>query len=90
VELRDGEVVIAFDDAQGFNRRKADGRTNRALLEDAIRALCGAGVRVCFELRALEEPATDRPPSEDELVARFVAEFDAEEIVPEPHPEGGT
>jgi DNA polymerase-3 subunit gamma/tau len=90
VELRGGEVVIAFDDAQGFNRRQAEGRANRASLEDAIRALSGTGVRVCFELRPLDEPAEERPPSEEELVARFVAEFDAEEIVTDPHPEGGT
>ncbi len=90
VELRGGELVVAFDDAQGFNRRKADGRANRTALEDAIRALSGAGVRVCFELRPLDGPAEERPPSEEELVARFVAEFDAEEIVTDPDPEGGT
>ncbi|HEY3189474.1 MAG TPA: hypothetical protein VGJ70_18450, partial [Solirubrobacteraceae bacterium] len=89
VELRAGEVVIAFDDGQAFNRRKADGRANRAMLECAIRALHGAGVRVCFELRSPEQSTTDRPPTEDELVARFVTEFDAEEIVPDPQPEGG-
>ena len=51
-------------------------------------ALSGSGLRVSFELRALEEVQPDaavaEPPSEEELVARFVAEFDAEEIIPEP------
>ena len=87
VELRGSEIVIAFDEGQGFERRKADARPNRALLEGAIRALHGAGARVCFELRPREEQAAAPPPSDDELVARFVAEFDAEEIDPELSPE---
>ena len=81
VELRGSEIVIAFDEGQGFERRKADARPNRVLLEGAIRALHGTGARVCFEVRARGEQAVPAPPpSDDELVARFVAEFDAEEI----------
>jgi DNA polymerase III subunit gamma/tau len=87
VELRGSEIVIAFDEGQGFERRKADARPNRTLLENAIRALHGAGTRVCFELRAPEEQPPAAPPSDDELVARFVAEFDAEEIDAELTPE---
>jgi DNA polymerase-3 subunit gamma/tau len=91
VELRDGRLVVAFDDGQGFNRRMADGRTNRALLEDALRRLHPDGVRVCFELRTLDDAAAapPPPPSDEELVARFKAEFDAEEIVPDPEPQTG-
>ncbi|HEV8153390.1 MAG TPA: DNA polymerase III subunit gamma/tau [Solirubrobacteraceae bacterium] len=91
VELRDGELVVAFADGQGFNRRMADGRANRALLEDALRRLHGDGVRVCFELRALDDEATAAPPppTDEELVARFKAEFDAEEILPDPEPQSG-
>jgi hypothetical protein len=58
-----------------------------------VRSLCGSPLRILFELRELhpdggEEAAA--PPSEDEIVARFVSEFDAEEIVPDPdeHKEG--
>jgi DNA polymerase-3 subunit gamma/tau len=91
VELRGGELVVAFADGQGFNRRMADGRANRALLEDALRRLHGDGVRVCFELRALDDAtAAEAPPTTDEeIVARFKAEFDAEEIVPDPEPQSG-
>jgi DNA polymerase III subunit gamma/tau len=92
VELRGGDLVIAFADGQGFNRRMADGRANRSLLEDALRRLHGDGVRVCFELRALaDDPAQapPAPPTDEELVARFKAEFDAEEIVPDPEPQTG-
>jgi DNA polymerase-3 subunit gamma/tau len=97
VELRGGEVVIAFSEHEAFKRKMADGRPNRTILEEAIRSLTGSGLRVCFELRAPEEVAPGGvaapPPSEDELVARFVAEFDAEEIIPEPdvsNEEGGS
>jgi DNA polymerase-3 subunit gamma/tau len=96
LELRDGEVVIAFSEHEAFKRKMADGRQNRTVLEEAIRSLAGSGLRVCLELRPTEEVAPGAvaapPPSEDELVARFVAEFDAEEIVPEPdvsNEEGG-
>ena len=42
-----------------------------------------------FELRELGgRPPRPKPPSEDELVARFKTEFDAEEIVPDdPQPD---
>jgi DNA polymerase-3 subunit gamma/tau len=96
LELRGGEVVIAFSEDEAFKRKMADGRQNRTTLEEAIRSLAGSGLRVCFELRPPDEVApagaAAPPPSEDELVARFVAEFDAEEIVPEPdvsNEEGG-
>jgi hypothetical protein len=53
-----------------------------------VRSLTGAPLSVRLELRELEPgdaaPADEAPPSEDELVARFVTEFDAEEIVPDP------
>jgi hypothetical protein len=44
-----------------------------------------------FELRDLGDGAAvvDRPQSEDELLARLVTEFDAEEIVPDPDQERG-
>ena len=92
VELRDGELVVAFADGQGFNRRMADGRANRALLEEALRRLHGDGAaRVLRAARAAtDEPAAPPPPpTDEELVARFKAEFDAEEIVPDPEPQSG-
>jgi hypothetical protein len=40
-----------------------------------------------FEERDLPEIAEAAPPTGDELVARLVSEFDAEEILPEPDEE---
>jgi hypothetical protein len=69
----------------------ADGREHRAAIDAALRDLAGSPLRVVFELRdpselANGEPET-QPPSEDELVARFKTEFDAEEIVPDDDPQ---
>jgi DNA polymerase-3 subunit gamma/tau len=85
VELRGHEVVVAFAPEQAFARRMAERQEHRATLEEAVRGLAGSGLRVCFELRedaVVLEASAAAPPSEDDLVRRFMAEFDAEEIVP--------
>jgi DNA polymerase-3 subunit gamma/tau len=88
VEVRGTEVVVAFAEHDTFNRKMADGREHRATVDDALRDLAGSSLRVVFELRELEERSEVKPPSEDELVARFKTEFDAEEIVPDdPQPD---
>ncbi|MDX6724433.1 MAG: polymerase subunit gamma/tau, partial [Solirubrobacteraceae bacterium] len=87
VELRDHELVVAFAVGDGFNRRIADSAENRAVVDQVVRSLCGTPLRVCFELRDLQPEEGQNgaePPSEDEIVARFVSEFDAQEIVPDP------
>jgi DNA polymerase III subunit gamma/tau len=87
VELRGKQLVVAFHEDDGFNRRMADHPGDRTAVEDAVRHLAGAEVKITYEHRDLgnEDHA---PPSEDELVARFKAEFDAEEIAPEdPQPD---
>jgi len=88
VEVRGSEVVVAFAEHDTFNRKMADGREHRAAVDDALRGLAGSSLRVVYELRELEEDSAPKPPSEDELVARFKTEFDAEEIVPDdPQPD---
>jgi DNA polymerase III subunit gamma/tau len=87
VDLRDHEVVVAFDHAGAFNRRMVDTADHRAVVEAALRGVAGRPLRLSYELRDLEPEdaeAAAKPPSEDEIVARFVTEFDAQEIVPEP------
>jgi DNA polymerase III subunit gamma/tau len=88
VEVRGREVIVAFAEHDTFNRRMADGREHRAAVDDALRGLAGSALRVVYELRELDERSEAQPPSEDELVARFKTEFDAEEIVPDdPQPD---
>jgi len=84
VALADGELVIAFPPAVAFHRKRAEAPANRTLIGEAIRALAGSQPRLRFELREIEEDVPDAtPPTEEEWLARFKAEFDAEEIVPE-------
>ena len=70
--------------ADAFNRKIADGAGHRAAVEAALRAVCGTALQVRYELHEIAPTEQPPAPSEDEIVARFVAEFDAEEIVPEP------
>ena len=90
VELLDNALVLAFDESEGFKRRMLDTPERRAVVESALRGLAGRQIRVQYELRELGPEAAEAvapPPSEDEIVARFVTEFDAEEIVPDPDDE---
>ncbi len=84
VALEDNELVIAFPPAVAFHRKRAEAPANRELIGASIRALAGAQPRLRFELREIHEDAVEaQPPTEEEWLARFKAEFDAEEIVPE-------
>jgi DNA polymerase-3 subunit gamma/tau len=85
VELDGRELTIAFGEGDDFKRRKVDAES-RAVAE-AVRALTGAPVSVRVETREPEAEAEPQAgPTDEELVARFVAEFDAEEIVEDEEP----
>jgi hypothetical protein len=64
-----------------------DTAEHRAVVEAAVRGLAGRPLKVAFELRELAADEGPTPPSEDEIVARLVTEFDAEEILPGPDDE---
>ncbi len=56
---------------------------------NAIRAVTGSSLRLAYELRAAGTPApvsaaTAPALSDEDLVKRFMDEFDAEELPPEP------
>jgi DNA polymerase-3 subunit gamma/tau len=86
----DGAVVtIAFPPTADFLRRKADDDGYRRCVAEAMRSVTGAKAQIAYvlaDLPALDEHeiSTPAPPTEDEWVRRFVAEFDAEEILPDP------
>ncbi len=83
VALSEQELTLAFAPGAAFLKRKAEDPANRTILTESLRRLTGTARRVSFELS--EEPA-DGPaaggaaPSEEEIVARLVAELDAEEL----------
>jgi hypothetical protein len=87
IAVAGGEALLAFPAGATFSKRMADSEDHRKAVADATRALLGAPLRPRYELREVDEsePALDvaAPPalSDAELVARFVTEFDAEELV---------
>jgi DNA polymerase-3 subunit gamma/tau len=88
VEVRGSQVVVAFAAHESFKRRMVDVPQDRAAVDEALRELAGRPLRVAYELRELDgDDEADNQPSEEELVARFKAEFDAEEIVPDEAPQ---
>jgi DNA polymerase-3 subunit gamma/tau len=92
VAVEEGQVTVAFPPGAEYQRRKADDDEYRACVAAALRTVTGAQARIAYVLeeRASGEAAAAPPAlSEDELVRRFVAEFDAEEILPHPDPTPG-
>ncbi|MDQ6751594.1 MAG: DNA polymerase III subunit gamma/tau [Actinomycetota bacterium] len=80
-----GELTIAFAESAAFLKRKAEVGVNRDALARAIQTVSGRMFRLAYELRADSSdgdgPAPPTPPlSEEALLARFMAEFDAEEL----------
>ncbi|MDQ6749808.1 MAG: hypothetical protein M3Z33_03500, partial [Actinomycetota bacterium] len=80
-----GELTVAFAESAAFLKRKAEVGANREALARAIQTVSGRMVRLAYELRADasdgEGPTPPTPQlSEEALLARFMAEFDAEEL----------
>jgi DNA polymerase-3 subunit gamma/tau len=82
--LADDGLTLAWPESSAFLKRKAEDPANRERIAGAIRAVTGSSLRLAY---ALHDDAA-RPPaapqlSEEELVERFMTEFDAEELPPE-------
>jgi DNA polymerase-3 subunit gamma/tau len=89
-ELADQGLTIAWPEASAFTKRQADDPAKKEMLVQAIRSVTGASLRLAHEVRADHEvpgvqAAADAAPklTDDQLVERFMAEFDAEELPPE-------
>jgi DNA polymerase-3 subunit gamma/tau len=79
--LTDTELTLAFAPSAAFLKRKAEDPANRAVLIDTLQRITGRRYRISFELRedlALREE--NGASTEEEIVARLVAELDAEEL----------
>jgi DNA polymerase III subunit gamma/tau len=83
--LSDGALVLTF--AEDFSRRQAEKPGNRAVLAQAIQTVTGRSVKLLYDRRERDEPSPGL--SDDELVERVMAEFDAEELPADDDPEGG-
>jgi DNA polymerase-3 subunit gamma/tau len=83
VAVAERELTLAFPAGASFLKRKAEQDDYRRAATEAMSAVTGRRLTLCYELRELEDagPASGAGGlSGDELVRRFMEEFDAEEI----------
>jgi len=80
VELAGDELTLAF--ASPFLKKKAEDPANRMTVGEALRALAGSRLRISYELRATPDGTDEQAEehTEERWLARFMEEFDAEEI----------
>jgi DNA polymerase III subunit gamma/tau len=82
VEIGERELVLAFPTGAAFLKRKAEQDENRRMATAAWRTISGQSLSLRYELRDAGESGAGTPAmSGEELVRRFIEEFDAEEIV---------
>jgi hypothetical protein len=83
VALAGHELTLAFPDGAAFLKRKAEQEDHRRATMEALRAVTGDRLALRYELREMavagEDPGQGALTGE-ELVQRFMEEFDAEEI----------
>jgi DNA polymerase-3 subunit gamma/tau len=84
VEVRDGELVIAYSPDDEFFVGQVATTACRELIGEALRTVTGTTLRPAYELREPEPGEDAGPPTEDEWINRFKTAFDAEEISEEP------
>ena len=82
VAMAGEDLTVAFASSAAFLKKKAEHPDNRAIVSEALRQLSGGRWRLSYELlEADAEDASELPvPTEEEWVARFMEEFDAEEL----------
>jgi DNA polymerase-3 subunit gamma/tau len=90
VALAERDVTIAFPSGAAFLKRKAEQDDHRRATAEALRSVTGAALALHYELR--DDTATPAPEAEpsvsgEELVRRFMEEFDAEEVLDDPDQE---
>jgi DNA polymerase-3 subunit gamma/tau len=86
VEVQGEELTLGF--ASTFLKKKAEDPANRMTVAEALRVVTGGRWKLLYELREDlgELVAPDGPgdgDSEERRLARFMEEFDAEDITPE-------
>ncbi|HKH13271.1 MAG TPA: DNA polymerase III subunit gamma/tau [Solirubrobacterales bacterium] len=77
-------LKIGFPPSAAFNKRKAETQEARECLAEAVRTIVGERLRPVYVLLDADEAAAaiggDSELSEEELIAKLKAEFDAEEF----------
>jgi DNA polymerase III subunit gamma/tau len=89
VAIGEQELTLAFPGGAAFLKRKAEQEDYRRVAGEALKAVTGRRLALRYELRDDEEEPEGEPVlSGEELVRRFVEEFDAEEVLEDDHDEG--
>jgi DNA polymerase III subunit gamma/tau len=86
--VTDRDLTVAFPVGADFLKRKAEQDDHRRAVAEALRTATGHRLALRYEIRDAEIPAPaagTRVLSGEELVRRFLEEFDAEEILDEPN-----
>jgi DNA polymerase III subunit gamma/tau len=91
VDSERSTVEIGFPPSAAFNKRKAEAKENRERFSEAVRTVIGARLSpsyVMLDEESAADPGADDRSSpeidERELIDRFKAEFDAEELIEHP------
>jgi DNA polymerase-3 subunit gamma/tau len=86
--VTDRDLTVAFPVGADFLKRKAEQDDHRRAVAEALRTATGHRLALRYEIRddQIPAPAAGAPVlSGEELVRRFLEEFDAEEILDEPN-----
>jgi DNA polymerase III subunit gamma/tau len=80
--LAGGELTLSWAQSAAFSKRKAEEPACREQIAEALRAVTGSSLRLAYALsdEAAADAAAPAALSEDELIERFMREFDAEEL----------
>jgi len=89
IALAEHGVTIAFPTGAAFLKRKAEQDDHRRATAEALRSVTGSMLTLRYELRDAEPPPRLQAPglTGEELVKRFMEEFDAEEVLDDPEQE---
>jgi DNA polymerase-3 subunit gamma/tau len=88
--LEEDLLVLSYPASASFSKRKIEDRANGERLSEALRLVSGRPLAARFEIHDDDDEAEDHPGvpqvrlTEDELIARFKSEFDAEDVADEP------
>jgi DNA polymerase-3 subunit gamma/tau len=84
IDVNERELTLAFPTGAAFLKRKAEQDDHRRVATEAWRAVSGHPLTLRYELRDEETAPAGAPAmTGEELVRRFIEEFDAEEILGE-------
>ncbi len=85
IAISASELTLAFPAGADFLKRKAEQDEHRRAAAEALKAVCGRTLVLRYELGTADGESRGEPAamSGEELVRRFIEEFDAEELLDE-------